>query len=274
METKERTDNALRAAFDYLRRSRKTVLQTIADSVNCSRRHLQAALSPTENKPMGGKLAHKIAEFYSLDYGQFLELGERILAGEEGGAALADIRGRLVPARQELHLLYRGDAPAPSSNVEPATLPERSPLEAEFGASAPGPGFAAVPKAAARLSAGGGSFVVEGVSGRYHFRADWLNRLCNPAMAVLFDCVGDSMEPTIRGGETLLVDRSRTEIEDGGIYALGVGDTVMVKRLRRTPDGLVRIISDNRDAYPEAPPARPDEIRILGRVIWHGGEVK
>lgn len=92
MGTKERTDNALRAALNYLRRSRKTPLQRIADSCGRTRRHIQSITSEKERKPMGGDLAHNIAAFYGLTYEQFLELGVCLLNGADGEHVLKGLR--------------------------------------------------------------------------------------------------------------------------------------------------------------------------------------
>ena len=91
MGTKERTDNALRAALNYLRRSRKTPLQQIADSCGRTRRHIQSITSEKERKPMGGDLAHNIAAFYGLTYEQFLELGVCLLNGADGEHVLKSL---------------------------------------------------------------------------------------------------------------------------------------------------------------------------------------
>ena len=92
MNTKERTDMALRAAFNYLRRSRKTPLQKIAEACGRTRRHIQGISSETERKPMSGELAHKIAAVYDLTYEQFLNLGVCLLNGADGEAALTGLR--------------------------------------------------------------------------------------------------------------------------------------------------------------------------------------
>jgi phage repressor protein C with HTH and peptisase S24 domain len=41
------------------------------------------------------------------------------------------------------------------------------------------------------------------------------------------------MEPGIRAGDTVMIDRSRTAVVAGGIYAVGIDDTIMIKRLEK-----------------------------------------
>jgi phage repressor protein C with HTH and peptisase S24 domain len=78
---------------------------------------------------------------------------------------------------------------------------------------------------------------------------------------------GESMTPTISDGDTVMIDMGRTRIKSGSIYALGIEDTIIVKRLEYLVSGTIRIISDNRQEY--APyEANPQNIRIIGEVIW------
>lgn len=77
---------------------------------------------------------------------------------------------------------------------------------------------------------------------------------------------GDSMEPTIRSGEVILVDRSQITPRMGdGIWAVALGEIGMIKRLRPMPNGTVEIHSDN----PVVPPAiaADGEMHVIGRVV-------
>ncbi len=132
-----------------------------------------------------------------------------------------------------------------------------------------------VPKVEARLSAGGGSFEDGGeVAGYYAFRADWIRRKGDPTCMVLMDVVGNSMEPELRDGDTVLVDLSRKEVMAGAVYAVGVEDVVMVKRLEKLPGRLV-LRSDNTDYAPIH--LQGDElgtVRVIGKVIWSSREYR
>lgn len=61
----------------------------------------------------------------------------------------------------------------------------------------------------------------------------------------------DSMKPTINDGDTVYVDQNRNKIKDGKIFAIEHGDLFRCKRLYNLPGGGVRIVSDNKDEYPE-----------------------
>jgi phage repressor protein C with HTH and peptisase S24 domain len=77
---------------------------------------------------------------------------------------------------------------------------------------------------------------------------------------------GDSMEPGIRDGDTVMIDRSRTAVVAGGIYAVGIDDTIMIKRLEKRP-GQLALISDNRAYETILVDAGAAAVRILGRVV-------
>lgn len=100
------------------------------------------------------------------------------------------------------------------------------------------------------------------------FSRSWLRQFTSASPDQLFWTAGDgdSMEPTIRSGEIILIDRSQTSPRMGdGIWAIAYGDVGMIKRLRPLPDGRVEILSDN----PVIPPAiaSDGELHVIGRVI-------
>jgi phage repressor protein C with HTH and peptisase S24 domain len=85
---------------------------------------------------------------------------------------------------------------------------------------------------------------------------------------VLMDIFGNSMSPELRDGDTVLVDESQKDILSGAMYAVGVEDTIMVKRVEKHPNRLV-LLSDNRDYSPIYLQVEEiDSIRIIGKVIW------
>lgn len=80
---------------------------------------------------------------------------------------------------------------------------------------------------------------------------------------------GDSMTPTIPDGSLLVVDHSQREVANGCITVIGVGDDLLVKRIRRRLDGMIELISDNAAYAPEVIAAdRLEQLRIVGRVIY------
>lgn len=86
--------------------------------------------------------------------------------------------------------------------------------------------------------------------------------------------LGDSMEPSIKSGDTLLIDRSQNQVQDRNVYVLRYGNEIRVKRLYRRPDGGLRIVSDN-PLYPEEIITSADmhHIEIIGRVVERSGRM-
>lgn len=129
--------------------------------------------------------------------------------------------------------------------------------------------FKNIPKVKARLSAGGGSFEVGSeIEGYYAFRKDWLSKKGTINKMVLMDIFGNSMEPEMKDGDTILIDESQKNVLAGAIYAVGVDDTIMVKRLEKHPNKLV-LLSDNRDYHPIYLQGNEiNSVRIIGKVVW------
>ena len=121
----------------------------------------------------------------------------------------------------------------------------------------------------------GGTFLDNPVeSARRSFPREWLRSFttASPEQLVWTEGDGDSMEPTIRSGEPILIDRGQTNpLMADGIWCFAFGEVGMIKRLRPMPDGNVEIHSDNplvRTAL-----ATEGELKIFGRVIAKVGRL-
>jgi phage repressor protein C with HTH and peptisase S24 domain len=136
------------------------------------------------------------------------------------------------------------------------------------------PDYKRVPHVKARLCAGGGSFEVdENIRDYWMFSTDWLKSKGIRSEMVLIDVYGNSMEPELKDGDTVMIDTLRKEILAGSIYAIGIDDTIMVKRIEKHPGKLV-LISDNKD-YEPLYLKRNDmkSVRIIGKVVWVSRDV-
>jgi hypothetical protein len=83
---------------------------------------------------------------------------------------------------------------------------------------------------------------------------------------------GDSMEPRIKDGDAILVNKAETRIIDDKVYFIRHEGHYFVKRLQ-TQDDMVFIVSENRDHPQWRKPVlvRPnDDFEVLGRVRWIG----
>ncbi|WP_043603768.1 LexA family transcriptional regulator [Novosphingobium sp. Rr 2-17] len=103
------------------------------------------------------------------------------------------------------------------------------------------------------------------------FSARWLRSMgLEPRMLSAITVQGDSMEPTLRDGDEILVDRSLRPPRDG-IHVVRLDDILLVKRLDMGRAGMVMLVSDNA-AY-RAIECRLDEVQVIGRVVWKGGRI-
>jgi len=79
---------------------------------------------------------------------------------------------------------------------------------------------------------------------------------------------GDSMAPTIRSGDAVLVDSGVNTVEDDAIYFFLMRGKLQIKRIQRGLDGLT-IISDNSQYPPiEVPGDREADITVLALIIY------
>jgi len=129
--------------------------------------------------------------------------------------------------------------------------------------------FLQIPKVMARLSAGGGSFETDPEFKEfYSFRRDWLNKKGKAKDMVLMDIIGNSMEPELKEGDTVLIDQSQKAILAGAIYAVGLADTIVVKRVEKRPRKLVLLSENSNYQMMVFEGEEMNSIRIIGKVIW------
>lgn len=129
--------------------------------------------------------------------------------------------------------------------------------------------FAQVQIYAAPLSAGAGAVPGESVIGNLAFRVEWLKREgISPAAASLHRIVGDSMPTSLPDGSIALANHRRRDARTKDIYALRIGDEVMVKWAELAGGALV--ISSENPAYPVrvVTGSDLDQVNIIGRIQW------
>ena len=77
---------------------------------------------------------------------------------------------------------------------------------------------------------------------------------------------GDSMEPTVRDGDLVVVDRDRRVAVEDQLFVVRTRDELVVRRVRRVGDHW-NLVADNPDYHPRAMTANDV---IAGRVAWCG----
>ena len=110
----------------------------------------------------------------------------------------------------------------------------------------------------------------EEFKGRVWFRREWLEwRGLNVEDCIVIGCKGQSMEPALPNGCSILVDRSSVEWESPRIMLLRTGEGLVVKRA--ADQAGARIMRRDNPDWPDAP--LPEGAEIIGRVRWMGYEV-
>lgn len=117
----------------------------------------------------------------------------------------------------------------------------------------------------------GGSFTASHVNVQVHqFPRLWVESITSspPSTLTIASGRGDSMDPTIRDRDMVIIDRSRRKLdEQDAIWALAVGEMGMIKRLRLRGSTVV-IQSDNERVADEE--VHVDEVHLVGRVVFIG----
>jgi transposase-like protein len=140
------------------------------------------------------------------------------------------------------------------------------------GAPARTADWADIPRLPLGASAGPGTVALDPVPiDRLRFSGRWLRQQgLEPGMLSVIEVEGDSMEPTLRDGDEILLDRAPRPLRSG-LHVIRLDDVLLVKRLEPGPSGTLLVISDN-PAYPRMERARAD-VAVLGRVVWKGGRI-
>ena len=101
---------------------------------------------------------------------------------------------------------------------------------------------------------------------------EWFARKAvNPNQCVIVSVAGDSMEPTLYGGDLVMIDQQVQTIRDLRLYAfVDAGGDARVKRFQKLDDHLI-LSSDNKDHPAEMrSAAEAEQMTIIGQVVWSG----
>jgi Peptidase S24-like len=129
-----------------------------------------------------------------------------------------------------------------------------------------------VPRLELGVSAGAGALDAgELAFGALRFSRRWVRqRGLDPARLSTVEVIGDSMEPTLRHGDEILVDGRPGGLRDG-VHVVRLYTALLVKRLDTSRPGRLTLISDNR-AYPPIETST-DEAQVIGRAVWKSGQL-
>ncbi|RVU20658.1 S24 family peptidase [Methylobacterium oryzihabitans] len=135
----------------------------------------------------------------------------------------------------------------------------------------PASGFVMLPRLHVEALAGRGAVPPDDeTAGTIALKEGFLRGLgVQPRNAHVLPIRGDSMYPTLKSGDVVIVDTSVIDVLEEGLYTLVIGGMVRAKRLQPLAGGGVRVISDNKaEGYADEVVSRADldGLRIVGRI--------
>ena len=129
-----------------------------------------------------------------------------------------------------------------------------------------------VPRLPLEASAGPGAVgAAEIAFDAFRFSRRWLREQgLEPALLSSIRVMGDSMDPLLRDGDEILVDRTPRAFREG-VHVIRLGEALHVKLLQAVPPGRLRLISKNAAYEPVEVPM--SDVDVVGRVVWKGGRI-
>jgi len=215
-------------------------------------------------RPLTARAARELAVPLGISW-QMLLFGKE--AGEAGIAINTPEEAAAVLGQR---VRRKGSSPRPPTTYTGPTAAEVI--------SMGGDSWALLPVYDATASAGPGQEIDrEAVVHRIAFREEWVRGVSKAPLDQLavITIDGDSMEPTLRTGDTVLVDFRQNQPGDkDGIYVIRTGNGLQVKRVQvelgRPP--RLTVLSDN-PAYQPQRHLSAEDVQVIGRVIWLGRQV-
>jgi phage repressor protein C with HTH and peptisase S24 domain len=195
------------------------------------------------------------------------------------------LKGEAEPSRERLVALARaagvgvawlaeGEGAAPI--FEAVSGSKRRPRLPEPVVSLDPDRFVLLPKQPEAAAAGAATPPAPPMAGFIALRHDWVRSACGaaPESLLLELAAGDSMQPTIKDGNALLVNTNDRSVRTFGVYVLEIDGQRLVKRVQRKHDGSLVLISDNTVYQPDVvSKTDADRVTVIGRVVWVGGTI-
>ena len=280
-QLERRNTTAYRAALDaglpgnairYALEGRSTKSERLAEICNALGLEFYIGPPRDESGPESPPVSAPPEIVEALDLAPDASLEEAIAAIEAKSTLDATaLHEEMAAVKEETHALREEIAerfetvPRLSS---PGSLEDASAL-------APAPGFGEkqelrhVEVVQFAAAAGGGAEAFEERQiGTLAFCRGWMDRhgLRTLDCAVI-NVRGDSMEPTLWDGASILLDKSRSDWQPGNIFVVRTPDGVVVKRASEDEAGNQLMVSDSASPdWPDLP--LPDNAEIIGRVVW------
>tara|TARA_A100000171_G_C2137713_1_gene151724 strand:+ start:4195 stop:4884 length:690 start_codon:yes stop_codon:yes gene_type:complete len=222
---------------------------------------------------IGERIAHIRGDKSQAAFAKEIGAHKNSIGNYERGERTPDagFLAKLMEAGYNANWLLTGEGPMLLADMSAA--PSAVSLSQSGGV---GDDYALIPLYDVCAAAGHGSLVnSEEVADTLVFKRSWIHQELHaqPNDLYLIHVDGESMEPTLRPGDVILVDRrSAASVPRDGIYVIRMSGGLLVKRLQHLPGRKVRATSDNPAyaAFDIELDAPGEDLAIIGRVIWAG----
>lgn len=218
--------------------------------------------------------ARKSTRLTQKELAKLLEISEPTMNHYETGKRVpsASLLGKMVSLLKcDPGWLLTGNEPAPAASTAYATPSQ--PTDSKASAQ----NFIFVPQYDLKTEGTGETIQSRQIVDHLAFKRDWIlsDLKIDPSRLILVSSVGDAMEPTVRTGDLLLVDRSPKSPLEDGIYLIQIDQSLSVKRLERRVDGSVTIRGDNPKASQgeSIPKNELARLKNIGKVVWMGRKI-
>lgn len=203
-------------------------------------------------------------------------------ARERADLSIATIAKRLGVSVQSVYLWQQGSIPKANRLRELADLLGVSLQWLVYGNEEPHSmldhqtGVVVIPQLNIEPSAGFGGYVdseSDCVVKMIGLTSEWLNQTLpgtNQKSLVVHSVAGDSMEPTLKDHDFVLLDTSIDRVTRDGLYIVGFDGLLFAKRIQIVPGKKLVLISDN-NAYQPVTVDLADEsssFRVIGRIVY------
>lgn len=250
-----------------------------ARRIESSTQQVNQVMGPSPTRNIGDKLARRIEAAFGHPEG-WLDVEHISLPTDMPISASSS--GQIVKSLPSSELnIFTGPTASQGSKITGgrASVSAR-PIVAWDREEELGDEYVLIPRLDVKFSAGNGKIVwhVDEKGQKQAFRRAWCQRLgINPEHAATIVNEGQSMEPRLIDGDSLVVDYKATNIIDGKVYALAYRGELFVKRLFKMPSGGLRVQSDNPDKtrFPDMNLTAEDveHVEIIARVMGVSGAV-
>jgi len=80
--------------------------------------------------------------------------------------------------------------------------------------------------------------------------------------------------PTIKNDDILIVDRVKSQLEDGGLFLIKFKKETVIRRIALFPNDELMLGVDNVSMKDSSVSCKNSDVQIFGKIIWHCGKLQ